>query len=173
MRKKSRSITRRHEGDQRLGPIVLVLTAVLLALGIYTITYSRKPLAVNRGTESGERSALTTSDITTDSTIGVRSFSGVIREINNGRLTVRTSAIRNAKRVNRLILVTLPNDAPVYSLGATKIEVTASGAPRTVREKAPADRSMLNVGMAVEVEATDIVDGKTAVVAEAINILSP
>lgn len=173
MRKKSRQKDEEESGNQRLDLIVLVLTAVFLALGIYAITYSRKPLAVNRRSENAKPSALAVSEITTDTTVGVRSFSGVIREINNGRLTVSLSEIRNAKRVDRLILVTASNDVPVYSLGAVTMEATASGAPRAVREKTPADRSTLSVGMAVEIQSPDVVDNKTAVVAAEINILSP
>ncbi len=160
-------------GNQRLGLLVLVLTAVFLALGIFTMVYRSRPSTANRELRNSAASLVTTDETRPETTIGVRSFTGVIRELNPDRLTVRMTEIRNGKRFDRLVLVTLTNATAVASLSDVKTEVTASGEPVAVRQKLPADRSLLKVNTIVEIHATDIVDDKTSVVAEAIDILSP
>ncbi len=148
---------------------IVVLTAALIALSVYTILYSQRAPA-RPPSSADNRQAVSGTDRLPDTPLGLKTFTGDVRESSGSRVSVRTFFVRQGKAAERTVAVSLGPSAEIMLLAPPTIGVPATNASAE-RQAQPVDRSALKVGRTVQVYATDVIDNRDQVMAERIDII--
>lgn len=157
------------DGTHHLVSTIVVLTAALIALSVYTILYSQRAPA-RLPSPAANRQAVSGTDRLPDTPLGLRTFTGDIRESSGSRVSVRTFFVRQGKISERTIAVALAPSADIVLLSPPTIGVPTANASAE-RQSQPADRSALKSGRTVQIYATDVIDNRHEVTAERIEII--
>lgn len=165
-----RHLRHAEDGNHHLASAVIGLTAIFLALGIYAVVYANRPKTASNTNLQAATPVPAANQAPTTPT-GRTSFVGVVREVNNNRLTIRTSVTAGDTTSELLILTTVTPTTDIGLLGELQLVVTNS--PDQSRTRTPATLSDLKVGTGVEVFSLETIDGQTAVTAAKIDILTP
>ncbi len=153
-----------------LAIITVLLTAILLALGVYTYTYSRNlnaPLNTTQPTSARAAAILPGSPETTST------IAGTVREASGGgHLTVQTSPVVDGSANNQLIRVNLTNDTKYYMIGPLPTEIGRPYGALPQRERTKAPTTNLAIGATIQVLVDGPTDGTTVPTAREIDIYS-
>lgn len=107
-----------------------------------------------------------------DTPIGRTSFAGTIRDAESGRITVRTTIVRNGEVRDLLMLVTVTPSTHIVLVGKPAPAVLQRPGS-AIRSETITDASSLQVGRNIEVDSATVIDGRTSVDAVNISVLSP
>lgn len=153
-----------------LAVLSVFMTAILLALSIYTFTYSRT--AKTPSAASPVKRAFA-SAVLPDTPEQVTIVSGTVREASgNGHLTIETASVVNGVSTGRLMRVDLANDTSYYFLGPlpTAIADPYGTLPQRTKTKAPS--ANVAIGASVQILTDAPVDGTRAPTAREVDIYS-
>lgn len=172
-RKKTRRIPATR-GNQHLSASVTVLTAIFIGLGLYTLWYvnrskTRVPAATRPATRANQTASAQLIPLL-DTPLGVRVFVSTIKEVKPTQIIVERTDFRNGKPHKRFILVAISKNTQFYKL-APASPVTALQYVPPEQGKTKIVLSELRPGDFIQVHATQVIDGKTAVTAERIDVL--
>lgn len=151
--------------NHHLGTIVIGLTAVLLALGIYTFLYAQKPVAPATTHASDSLTSQHAAMILPDSPTGTTSVTGSIEDL-TGRtqLVVTVRTITNGTAETHRYLVNYTKQTPTYTLTLNPT-TTAVG-------KTSTSTASLKIGTPVQILTTETIGTVTPLTAREIDILS-
>lgn len=152
-----------------LSSLVVAFVAILGALSINTY-YSRSGSNVYRPPKTAVRALELASTPSPNTPRGLTTLSGFVKETNGNRVSLKTTVTENGMTTDRVILVSMTPQTAVY-----RIEPSADG----VRDNTPYERRRVSVsrrvirnGAALVVHAPDVVDYRTSIVADEIDIYS-
>lgn len=160
-------------GNQHLSFIVVVLTAILLALGVVAYVLSRSPAGSRRTvTPTTARASRNVTDTRPASATGTHSVVGTVREASASRLVLRIARTVNGQLIERNVVVDLLAATTIEQLGSTPTTVSIGNVAAPARERTTVDATSIRPGATVEAFADEVVDELTQFVATRIEIIS-
>jgi len=150
-------------GNHRLSAIVILLTAVLLALSIYTFVYSRRSAISSTG-DTTRTNAATAAATLPDTVSGAGSFTGTIQSVRGQhQMIVATVVITNGTPTTKTLIVNYTNQTTIktysYAQGSSEVLQTAS------------DTSALMTDVHVQVRTKETIGSTSPLTALEIDIL--
>ncbi len=152
------------KGNHHLATIVIALTAIFLALGIYTYTLSRSSTRTTGTNLSDATDTRATNTQALDTVTGTTSFTGTIKSLKGrNQLIVSTVVVAKGVPTTKTLIVNFTERTAVmtfaYAAGAS--EVT----------KTPTDASVLKDGLPVQIHTNEVVGSTSPLTARSIDIL--
>ena len=112
------------------------LTALFLAIAIYTFWYIRQPSRLAKKTPL--KSSATTNHIPlADTPLGLTTFAGLVKDLTTTRVAVQTAQVHNGRLKEFVMLVAVTPQTPVYKLGPVPSGIPTADNPLQ-RERTPA-----------------------------------